>query len=60
MIRRLEGYVFGWFINLLFLPTVTSLLIEIRCSPRRRRNATNKWLSQFGITWNSACLGLGE
>ena len=33
VLKTFEGYVFGWFINLLFLPTVMSLLIEIRCSP---------------------------
>ena len=33
VLKTFEGYVFGWFVNLLFLPTVTSLLIEIRCSP---------------------------
>ena len=32
VLKTFEGYVFAWFINLLFLPTVTSLLIEIRCS----------------------------
>ena len=61
VLKTFEGYVFGWFVNLLFLPTVTSLLIEIRCSrPAFRRNAANKWLGQFDITWCSTCLGLGE